>query len=93
MKKTKSFNLFLFSIILVVLTLLVASFWDSLELGANKIPLAVSTTISFGLSIIGLVFGIKELKQIKSKKTWTGLIGNSVVIMFFMFIIIYSLNG
>ena len=92
MKKSKSFNLFLFSIIIIALTLLIATFWNALGLGSNKIPLAISIIIAFGVGLAGLILGLSELKQAKSGKLWIGLIGNILVIIFFVFMIIFSLN-
>lgn len=90
MKKSKSFKLFLLSATIIVLTFLVATFWDALSLGSNKILLAVSIMISFGISIAGLIYGFDELKQARFVKIKTGLVGNFLVILFFAFIIIYS---
>ncbi len=92
MTKSKTFNLFLLSIIIIGLTLLIATFWNALGLASNKIPLAISIMISFGISIAGLILGLTELKQSKTQKIWIGLIGNILVILFFIFMIIYSLN-
>lgn len=90
MNQSKSFKLFLVSAIIIVLTLLVATFWDALSLGSNKILLAVSIMISFGISIAGLIYGFDELKQARLGKIKTGLVGNFLVILFFAFIIIFS---
>lgn len=90
--KTKSFGLFAISLIIIGLTILLATFWDSFGLGANKIPLAISVTVAFGISIAGLVLGLVEIKNNKTKKLWIGLIGNILIIIFFGLMILYSLN-
>ncbi len=90
MTKSKTFNLFLFSAIIIGLTLLIATFWNALGLGSNKIPLAISIMISFGISIAGLILRLTELKQANTRNIRIGLIGNILVILFFIFIVIYS---
>lgn len=90
--KTKSFGLFTISLIIISLTILLATFWDSFGLGTNKIPLAISVTVAFGISIAGLVLGLIEINYNKAKKTRIGLIGNVLIIIFFGLMILYSLN-
>lgn len=90
MTKSKTFNLFLFSAIIIGITLLIATFWNALRLGSNKIPLAISIMISFGISIAGLILGLTELKQANTWNIRIGLIGNILVILFFIFMVIYS---
>ena len=92
MNKSKSFNLFLISAVIISLTILIATFWNALGFGTNKTPLAISIIITFGISIAGIIFGINELKQVKNRKLWFGIIGNILVIVFFVFMIIYSLK-
>lgn len=74
------------------MTILLATFWDSFGLGTNKIPLAISVTVAFGISIAGLVLGLIEINYNKAKKTRIGLIGNVLIIIFFGLMILYSLN-
>jgi len=82
MKST--FNLFLVSGSIVVLTFLVATFWTAIGLGDNKSPLALTLTLAFGVSIAGLIVGMPELKRSKKPKTIIGLIGHAVVLTFFL---------
>ena len=90
--KTKSFILFIISVLIIGLTILLATFWSALGFGANKIPLAISITVAFGISVAGLILGLTEFKSNKSKKIWFGLGGNASIIIFFVIMIIYSLN-
>lgn len=92
MDKSRTFKLFLLSMFILVLTFLLAAFWDVLGMGTNKIPLAILITITFGISIAGLILGIYEFKKAKTIKQWIGLIGNILVILFFVFMMIYSLR-
>lgn len=82
----RGYKLFLISIILVVATLVVATFAG---LGGTPYTmfLAISIMISFGISLAGIIIGIKEERMIKRK---VGIIGNFLVILFFVFIVIYS---
>lgn len=88
MNKSKSFRLFVISITIVALTFLIATFWNALRLGPNKVSLAVAIMISFGISIAGLIIGFSELKKEKSTKLWIALIGHSLIILFFLIIIL-----
>ena len=81
MKKT--FNLFLISISIILLTIIVATFWDYLRLGDNKMPLAFSVTIAFGISIAGLILGIPEVRINKTTKSVVGIVGHILVLLFF----------
>lgn len=93
MDNLKSIKYFFVSGALIILNLIIASLWESLNLGENKIPLAISIIIAFIISLIGFIIGIKEIKNNKSGKAWTGLVGNLIVIFFFVFVILYSLIG
>tara|TARA_A100000171_G_C2123218_1_gene141985 strand:+ start:902 stop:1177 length:276 start_codon:yes stop_codon:yes gene_type:complete len=90
MKKT--FNLFLISISIILITLIVAAYWDDLQFGENKIPLAMSITVAFGISIAGLIIGISELKKTKTTKSIIGIIGHIVILLFFFGIVGYSMT-
>ena len=89
---SKTFRLFLFSGLILLGTILLATFWDTLGLGANKIPLAVSTTIAFGISIAGLVVGFGELKKLRTIKFWVGFVGHFIVVGVFVFTVIYAMR-
>ena len=89
---SKTFRLFLFSGLILLGTILLATFWDTLGLGANKIPLAVSTTIAFGISIAGLVVGFGELKKIRTIKFWVGFVGHFIVVGVFVLTVIYAMR-
>lgn len=93
MEKLKSIKYLFVSSLIIILTLIIASFWESLNLGENKFLLAISIIIAFIISLIGLIIGVKEIKYNKTGKAWTGIIGNLIVIFFFVFIVIYSLIG
>ena len=89
MKESRSVKLFIVSIIILALTFLIATFWDSLGLGENKIPLAMAVTIIFGISIAGVIMWFNERKQ--GKKTFLiGLLGNVMIIVSFIAIIIIA---
>jgi uncharacterized protein (DUF486 family) len=90
MKKT--FNLFLVSISIIVLTLIVATFWDYLGFGENKTPLALTVTVAFGISIAGLILGISEIRKNKSTRTVIGVIGHVIVLIFFFLTAGYALT-
>ncbi len=91
--KQKSFGLFVVSITILALTIGTATFWDALGLGENKIPLALSVTLTFGVSIAGIVLGFNEIRNNKTKKLLVGLIGNILIIVFFALIVAFSYIG
>jgi len=90
MKKT--FNLFIISISIIILTLTIATFWDYLGLGENKTPLALSVTVAFGISIAGLILGLSEIRKFKTNSTIIGLIGHIIVLIFFFVVAGYALT-
>lgn len=89
--KHKSFVLFLTSAGIVILTFLVSMYWEALQLGANKVPLALSLTVAFGISIAGIIIGISELRAAKIKKLWAALIGNLLILLFFFYMAGYAM--
>ncbi|MFD0998172.1 hypothetical protein ACFQ21_02600 [Ohtaekwangia kribbensis] len=89
--KSRTFKLFLFSGAILLGTILTATFWDSLELGTNKIRLAVTTTIAFGISIAGLIVGIGEIGKQRPLLFWIGFVGHIIVIGVFAFTITYAI--
>ncbi len=91
--KQKSFGLFVISIVVLALTIGIATFWDALGLGENKIPLAISVTVTFGISIAGIILGFIEIKNGKTKKLLVGLTGNIFIIIFFALMVAYSSMG
>ena len=90
--KTRSFKFFAVSGLILLTTIIIAAFWNDLKLGENKVPLAIGVTISFGISLAGLIFGIDEIKKSKAAKTWIGLIGNGAVLLFFALTLAYSMT-
>jgi hypothetical protein len=88
----KTFTLFLASFSIISVTLLFAGFWNQLNLGPNKVPLAVGATIAFGISIAGLIFGISEIKKSKCTKIIIGLSGHTMIVLIFAYIIYLAMN-
>ena len=88
MKKSKTFKLFIISGSIILLTFIIATFWNTLSLGNNKMPLALGVMLSFGISIAGIIIGISELKLYENKKLWIALIGHSLIIILFLSIMI-----
>ena len=88
--KSKVFLLFVVSGLIIIGTIVLILYWDSLVLSENYIPLAMATTVAFGISITGLMLGFAEKRGSLTLKTWIGIIGNLIVIGFFVFIVLYS---
>jgi hypothetical protein len=88
--KSKIFILFILSGLIIIGTIVLAFFWDIFGLTENYIPLAMATTVAFGISITGLMLGVAEKRRSLTVNTWIGIIGNLIVVGFFVFIVLYS---
>lgn len=76
---------------LISVSFLIASFWESLGLNENgTIWLALAVMIGFGFNLSGLIIGFFEGKKNKIK-AMVGIIGNTVLVLFVVFVVIYSL--
>ena len=87
--KSKAFMLFILNGLIIV-TIVLTFYWDSLGLSENYIPLAMATTVAFGISITGLMLGFAEKRGSLTLNTWIGIIGNLIVICFFVFLVIFA---
>ncbi|MBX2842759.1 MAG: hypothetical protein KTR26_13390 [Flammeovirgaceae bacterium] len=91
--KLMSIRLFIASLVIMVATIVLALFWDTLQLSKKQtIFLALTFILAFGLNIAGLVFGIYSLK-IDQKKSWIGILGNSFLILLFVIVVGYAAVG
>lgn len=76
-----------------ILTYIVASFWEVLGLSSNgTIWLALLMMIAFGLNLAGLIVGFFEIRKSRNKAI-IGIVGNLLFILFFFFVVGYSLFG
>tara|TARA_R110002033_G_scaffold171028_2_gene215338 strand:+ start:2010 stop:2294 length:285 start_codon:yes stop_codon:yes gene_type:complete len=90
--KLKTNKLLLTSLILIVGTFILAMFTE--DLGINeKIDsyLVFPYLIAFGLNIAGAIFGVIE-KTKKGKKSLTGIIGNSILLILFISLGIFAIT-
>ena len=71
--KSRTFRLFILSGLILAGTLLCSTFWDAWRLGPNMIPLAMTTTVAFGISIAGLIVGFGEVKSVNSLPSTSSL--------------------
>jgi len=62
--KSKSFTLFSISAAIIILTLVTATFWDYFNLGNNKVPLAIASTVAFG------IVGLPKIRPFESWKNY-----------------------
>lgn len=91
-RKLWTIRLFIAGGILIVLTFLFASFWEALGLSSSSlILLALCQILSFGINIAGLIFGFVEKKK-NPKWAVIGIIGNLILILFFISIIAYAMS-
>ena len=82
--------LFILSGLIIIGTIVLTFYWDSLGLSENAITLAMATTVAFGISITGLMLAFAEKRGPLTVKSWIGIIGNLIVIGLFALIVIYS---
>ncbi len=89
MTKITTNKLLLTNLILIVLMFIANGFWTELGLSdSENIYYALIGIIIFGISTGGIFVGIKELKT-KGIKTLIGIIGNSILTLFFLITFFY----
>ncbi|MBI3219881.1 MAG: hypothetical protein HYZ44_10240 [Bacteroidetes bacterium] len=90
--KSKTFNLFILSAGILVAAFLLTIFKETLGLGDNAMLIGAIATLAFGIGIAGLIIGLGEIRNSHTPKTWVGLIGNILVVGFFVLVSIYAFN-
>ncbi len=89
MTKPTTNKLFITSILIIIIGFILNEFWTELGLTeSDNIYVALAGIIIFGISIGGIFVGINELKA-KGNKTLIGLIGNSILTLFFLIAFFY----
>ena len=82
---SKSFLLFVLSGLIIFCIVALIIFWDSIRLEKNYIPMTMAATVTLGASVSGLVAGFFERKHGANLTTWIGIIGNLIILGFFVF--------
>jgi hypothetical protein len=90
---SKTFRLLLFSVMILLGTVLIANFWEPLGLRDNFLPLALLTIIAFGINLVGLVVGFGELKKLRTLSFWFGFVGHFIIIIVLVLTYIYAFYG
>ena len=76
---------------IIVVTFLISTFWTELGLDRDAtIILPAPLMISFGLNISGFITGIQE-RKINKKRALIGIVGNLLCLLFFIFVVAYSI--
>jgi hypothetical protein len=75
-----------------MLTLGVSTLKNYISAELNSMYFALAITIAFGISIAGLVLGVLEVNNKLSGKSWIGIVGNSIVIVFFLLMVFFALR-
>ncbi len=89
MIKSTTNKLLFTNMILFVLALIANEFWTELGLtDSDNIYFALIGFIIFGISVGGVFVGFKERKE-KENKPLIGLIGNSILTLFFLITFFY----
>jgi hypothetical protein len=89
--RSRSYGLFLISVVIVILTLLASILFRDI-LNGNFIPVGISVSIAFGISIAGIIIGIGERKKSNTLKTWIGIVGNFIVVALYALAAINSMK-
>ena len=87
--KSKALRLFIISTFILLGTFLFSVFRTNFGIEANYTVGGAMATIAFGLSIAGMIIGLGEVRNLKTRKTWIGLIGNIVIVGLFILIVFY----
>ena len=73
--------LFLISLVVFIVLMILATFWQSWNLGENMIPLALIAMVTGGLSFVGMILGFVNLKKAKGAKYYIALVGNCLILL------------
>lgn len=82
--------LFVLSGLTVIAIIVLTVYWDLHGQSENYVPLAMATTIAFGLSMAGLMLGFAEKRRSLTLNTWIGIVGNLLVVGFFVLIVLIA---
>ena len=89
MIKSTTNRLLFTNVILIILATIADKFWTELGLTKSEnIYFALIGFIIFGISVGGVFVGLKE-RKIKENKPLIGLIGNSILTLFFLIVFFY----
>ena len=89
MTKPTTNKILITNVLIVILAFLADKFWTELGLTeSDNIYFALVGIVIFGISIGGVLVGIKERKS-KGNKTLIGLIGNSTLTLLFLIAFFY----
>jgi hypothetical protein len=89
----KTYKLFLISFTIVMIVTFIATFSAYLNLGQYGVLLPAVLTIAFGISIAGVIFGVSEVRKLKSKKIIIALSGHVLILCLFFYIVYLALMG
>ena len=84
--------LLLTNLCLLIIGIAIVFFWTELGLNDSQhIYIGLFGVIIFGLSLAGVFVGFLE-KRNKEKKVMAGIIGNSIIAIFFLSIFLYTIS-
>lgn len=87
--KSKSFTLFVLSLVLLIFSAILSIVWESLNSGPkNFVIIGLFGFLGLLIGTVGAFFGIYEIRKRKGVKTWVGLIGNLLFFLLFIYVIV-----
>ena len=90
-KKFLTIRLLIIGGSIIALTFIASTFWVELGLGSGTtVLLPLFLMVAFGINIAGFIHGLSIRKKHK-KQALIGIIGNLLCILFFIFIVVYSI--
>jgi hypothetical protein len=88
----KTNKILLASILIIAITFIFATFWETLGLGPEETPLlAITLMIAFVFNIAGLIVAFSE-RKIDKRKSTIGILGHSFLIVGFLVVVSVSLS-
>lgn len=90
--KSKTFIFFIVSVLVFITSFLLTIFKAEIGLNDDLMIVGLLATISFGVSIAGLVIGLSEIRRMKTSINWVGLVGNVVLVGIYILIMIFALS-
>lgn len=90
-KKLWTIRFLIIGTLIIVATFVAATFWEAMGLTTYEtIWLALTMILAFLVNITGFIVGFLERKK-NSKRAIFGIIGNGLLVLFFLMIVVYSL--
>jgi hypothetical protein len=89
MKYPRTFILFLFSAVLILLTLISIPLLSTIHEISKEFIQGIFFLIAVGIGITGFVSGIININKNRNTKYWIGFVGNFIILLLFISLITF----